>query len=166
MAQSYRQHGRVELADLRIVLIGLVSVTFVLGLNAYHAYAAGVQLSPGIHPILEFRHVAASLAVVLAALVWQRCGWRGFGPLMIGSWVAPISYTLYIGHQPLFAYAQYGAVIENAWARGFLHIGVLGLFCYLTELRLHPWLHRRLSARRAPPIPPSPVSGPTRPDHF
>ncbi len=147
MAQSYQRHGRVIAKELFPALAGMVGICALLGVKVAWAAQSGQNLLFGLHPILELRHFTAALFATLGALLWQRIKWIGFSPIMVGQWFAPISYTLYIAHQPLWAYAEYGQEISPSWAQSGLRLTVLILFCYLTELKLYPWLRQKFISR-------------------
>lgn len=138
LARSYIANKRVRNSDAFISggCIFLVSA-ILLGDAVLYRENGGV-IRFGIHPILELRHFVAAGATLVVALIWQWAKWWGFGLLRPGVIIAPISYSLYISHQPLLANAGYFGWIGNIWLEYILYLVILLVFCWATELRLFP----------------------------
>jgi peptidoglycan/LPS O-acetylase OafA/YrhL len=135
LARSYQKHGKVRLRDLRLPLIGVVVILAILAVPMGQLYRQSGGLKFGIHPVLEFRHFAAALFAVGVAWFWQAAGWRGIWVLKPGLIIAPISYSLYIAHQPMLAYATYLQFLDHPILEHAVYLALLLLFCWLTELR-------------------------------
>ena len=145
MARSYESRGRAMALDIKVTFIGTIIVSGILIANCF---AQGRSLQLGIHPYLELRHFLAAIAIVAVAFAWQRANWRGFTILRMGKLIAPISYSLYISHQPLLINASYLTGISNLWIRYSCYAIAMLAFCWATELKLYPFL-RKLVTRLA-----------------
>lgn len=139
MARSYESRGKVMLVDIRVPFIGAIIVSSILVVNCF-SQGRSVQL--GIHPYVEPRHFIAAIAIVAVAFAWQKANWKGFAILSPGVLIAPISYSLYISHQPLLVHASYLAGLGNPWIRYSFYIIITLIFCWATELKLYPLLRR------------------------
>ncbi len=148
LARSYRAKGCVEWADALLPGAFLAAISVILAVPCLWHLHAGGHFQPGVHPFIEFRHVASTLSLLVVALVWQKLHWIGFRPLLgWGIWVAPISYALYISHQPLLTQAGYLGWINNPVLRGGLYVAILLLFCGFAELKFYPFVRRQLLRR-------------------
>ena len=155
MGRSCMAKGRVVALDIRTSLGAAFAVSCILTIQCLREHT---HLNMGVHPFLEPRHFIAAIAAVGTALIWQKAKWKGFNALKVGVFIAPISYSLYIAHQPLLAEAHYLAWIGNPWVRYLGYASILLLFCIITELKINPILKvfaLRLSQGNAPPSPPS-----------
>tara|TARA_B100001093_G_C26725597_1_gene969778 strand:- start:119 stop:1123 length:1005 start_codon:yes stop_codon:yes gene_type:complete len=144
LARSYIVNQRVRVKDLRFSGCSLILVSLILVVNILTYLNSGENMSYGMHPVLEFRHFVAAIFTLLIALVWQRLNWIGFPLLKVGLLVAPISYSLYISHQPLLVNADYLDFIENKIIKYSLYLINLLIFCWLTELKLYPAIKSKL----------------------
>lgn len=144
LARSYLKHGRVQLKDLYLPFLGLLAISAALMVPVARSYLESRRLQFGVHPMLEFRHFAAAILTMVIALVWQAVRWRGFAVLRPGVFIAPISYSLYIAHQPLLSYADYLRFLNRTVLEHAIYLVVLLLFCYLTELRFYRSLKRSM----------------------
>ena len=112
------------------------------------ARQAGEGLLLGAHPLLEFRHVTLSLVFVCGAILWHKLRWVGFDALIKPFLVfAPVSYVLYICHQPLMVQATYLDFIDNTVLRWFSYLAVVLVFSYVLELKIYPYIRDHLRAR-------------------
>jgi len=138
LARSYISNCIVRASDIvwGVISIALVSAILLWGAFSYHE--SGGILKFGIHPILEIRHFIAAGLTLVAALTWQRAKWIGFSLLKPAVVIAPISYSLYISHQPLLANASYFGLLDNTIIEYALYLVVLLAFCWFTELKLYP----------------------------
>jgi peptidoglycan/LPS O-acetylase OafA/YrhL len=146
MAREFALSGKVSIRGVLTPCAYLSAIGLALLAKCLWWVNSGRRLTPGIHPFLEFRHVVGALAAVAIALSWQRIRWRGFRVMLgWGCWIAPISYALYIAHQPLLTEASYLDGKIPAYLEKPAYFVVLILFCCFTEL----WLYRQLSRRFA-----------------
>ena len=142
MARSYQKEGRVKFRSIAVSIITLSVIIAILGVSTGYRYLAGEEMSFGLHPILECRHAMAALAVVGVAILWQRLGWWGFRVLRVGVIFAPISYALYIAHQPLWVNASYFRQLDRPVLENALYISILLIFCWAAELKLYPFVRK------------------------
>ena len=102
-----------------------------------------------MHPLLEFRHVFSALLFLCGAIVWQKIRWIGFDLLLKPFLLfAPISYVLYICHQPLMVQATYLDFVDNEILRWFSYLAIVLVFSYLLELKVYPVLRDYFRKRR------------------
>jgi len=137
MAHSYTTRGKVSVLDIKASYFGAFAVACIL-IPKCLAQNANIQL--GVHPYVEPRHFMAVIMIVGVGFVWQKAKWIGFDFLRIGTLIAPISYALYISHQPLLVEASYLGWIGDSWLRYCCYAIIVLLFCWITELRLYPLL--------------------------
>lgn len=138
LARSYIANGRVRVSDTVITGVCIFMVSAILLGNAILYRESGGALKFGIHPILELRHFVAAGVTLIVALIWQWAKWWGFGLLRPGVIIAPISYSLYISHQPLLANANYLGRIGSTALEYVLYLVILLTFCWAAELKLFP----------------------------
>ena len=124
-ARSYITKKKVTWRSAALPVVFLLGIALILSIDCIQDVIRGGKFMPGVHPFLETRHVVASLIIIFAALAWQKAQWIGFNRLLgWGCWIAPISYALYIAHQPLFVNAYYlkPIIFRNLhWLKYFLH---------------------------------------------
>lgn len=143
MARAYVDKERVVWANLRVPCFLLVGIAAILAIDCIHYVLDGGKLRFGLHPFLEFRHVFAAILVIYFGLLWQKAKWFGFQTsLGWGAWIAPISYALYISHQPLLVHANYWQGYVPPAIEKLLYLAGLILFCWVTELWLYPRLRK------------------------
>jgi peptidoglycan/LPS O-acetylase OafA/YrhL len=141
LARAYINHNKVKWSDVFEPCLYLSMISSILGIQCIlHLINAG-KLSLGIHPFLEFRHITVAIFIVYLAIGWQNIQWLGFSKIMgWGLRVAPISYALYISHQPFFVSANYLDESINPVIRKALYFTFLILFCWVTEIIIYPYL--------------------------
>jgi len=142
MARIYIADGRITMKSMGTSLWFLAGIAFILSVSAVSYLRGGGRFMPGLHPLLEVRHVSASVAIIGLAAIWQYAGWKGFRPLLgWGCWIAPISYALYIAHEPLLEEASYLRGCVPHRVEELAYVLVLLVFCVVSEL----WLYRGLN---------------------
>lgn len=144
LARSYIANGVVKIKDLKVSGISLIAITIILAIGVILYRESGGSLRFGIHPVLEVRHFSAAISTLCIALVWQKLNWIGFPLLKVGVLIAPISYSLYISHQPLLAHARYLDWIDNQIIEYSFYIITLLVFCWATELKLYPAIRKKI----------------------
>lgn len=152
MAYSYARRGKVLAHDIKVSYFGTFAVACIL---ISQCLAKNVSVQLGVHPFLEPRHFIDAVAIAGVAFVWQKAKWAGFDWLKIGTLIAPISYALYISHQPLLIQASYLGWISNPWLRYFCYAIILLIFCWTTEIKFYPFL-KSLAAKTLGSKPMSP----------
>lgn len=143
MARSFLKYQRVRVQDIRISIMSLLVIAGLLMIDTGLFIFQGNPYSFGIHPFLETRHFVATLVAIGSSLFWQECGWVGFKCFKFGSFLAPISYSLYIAHQPLLANSHYLGFMHNPWLEKFFYFIILLIFCYIAEIKLTNFLRMR-----------------------
>lgn len=136
---------------LRRQLVGLANVGLIAGLwliPVYLAWSSGTPLVMWKHPVIEFRHFATALLILLAGIAWHRMKWVGFYPLLgLFERVAPISYGLYIVHYPIVHIASQYQGWGTPWLPFVIVLpSVLGL-AWLVEVWLQPRIVRWLPGK-------------------
>ena len=145
LARAYVAQKRVNWRNAIAPLGILLLIASILSIACIQQIMSGGKFTPGIHPFLELRHILAALIITSAAIAWQNMRWIGFKQILgWGCWIAPISYALYVSHQPLFANAHYLQGYTNPIAEKLLYLLGLFLFCWMTER----WLYPKLSQKR------------------
>jgi len=145
LSQLYLQKKEINFKAMIQPLLALSAVTMILGISSLVAKMQGKTLSFGIHPILEVRHFAFAILVVLLAVWWHKFKWIGFNHSIGGfSRFAPISYVVYISHYYLVTTASYLSFLENKVLEWFGYMVVLIAFSYTLERKLYPRLKRLL----------------------
>ena len=94
-------HLRKDVAEVLAVLAVFAALVTALFLWSAHLrpWASSGESRFHVFPILQIRDFCSCLAVVVAALVWQRFRWRWFNALFgVFLLAAPISYGLYCLH--------------------------------------------------------------------
>ena len=128
---------------LQRAFITVALATLFLGLNAGMRYRQHTDFRLGISPVLEFRHFAAALGIAVAALIWRRLGWKGFRPLFGGFVIlAPVSYALYLIHEPLGIHLPWQEWIPSAALRIPVIVGVVTLAAIAGERLFQPGIKR------------------------
>ena len=85
------------------VSVGLISLAF--GVEVLVVFLRGGQLSFGLHPVLEFRHALACLAMIAALQIIREVGLEVAWVIAPFSIAAPISYGIYALHTPVISAA-------------------------------------------------------------
>jgi len=142
--------GRLQsLKALALPVAALLALALILFMPVLWTRQAGEGLLLGKHPLLEFRHMFTALAFVVAAILWQKLRWFGFDLLLKPFLVlAPISYVLYICHQPLMVQATYLNFINNDVLRWFSYLAIVLIFSYVLELKIYPLIRDYFRNRR------------------
>ena len=118
----------------------LLTITSLLALNLYlnreviHTY----QFRYSAFPIIEFRHFAFSLIVMIAAIIWHSNKWFAFDHLFgIFKYIAPCSYVIYISHTYLVVHATYLDFINNKVVEFFIYLVVMIAFSFFVEVFIY-----------------------------
>lgn len=138
-AREYMRSGAVTIRA-QLAPLGLVAlVTALWIIPVLQARAAGVELSPWAHPMLELRHFVTAIVILVGGLAWNAIDWRGFyGLLAPFERIAPISYGLYIVHKPIMHLAAERAPLGNPWLELVWVVPVVLGLSWVVER----WLHR------------------------
>ncbi len=127
---------------IAVPLALLMAETAALAARAWfeHQYH-GMELRPGLDPVLPLRHFAAVCGIVVLGLAWQRIGFRGFGVLFAPFIVfAPISYALYVIHFPILTAGLFDGLPPLVQAVAYL--AVFLALAWVLEVRLQAFINR------------------------
>jgi peptidoglycan/LPS O-acetylase OafA/YrhL len=144
LAREYLETQRVTFSAQRPALAVLGLCTAIWAWPVFAAVRAHAALSPGLHPVLEFRHFAAA-SLMLVAGIWYLSAHRR--PTRAGrlfAWMAPISYGLYISHRPVINAIQM-AGLPRVLTIALTVVAALAM-AYLLEIVIHPWCVRRMKS--------------------
>jgi peptidoglycan/LPS O-acetylase OafA/YrhL len=104
-ARLYVQGKPLSILSLKFELLPVLIISFILML---FTISNTTDVHWGTHPLLELAHFIFSLIVISAALLWRKFNWIGFYWVFAGfTWIAPISYEVYITHYILICRANY-----------------------------------------------------------
>ena len=141
LSELYLAGKHNSIKSLTVPVGALCVLAAILFIPVLSARNAGEGLLLGMHPLLEFRHVFSALLFLCGAIVWQKIRWIGFDLLLKPFLLfAPISYVLYICHQPLMVQATYLDFVDNEILRWFSYLAIVLVFSYLLELKVYPVL--------------------------
>jgi len=148
LSEIYMQGRHRLLKPYLLPLGGLFVLSVIVFIPVWIARSNGQGITLGLHPLVEFRHVFTAFLVLVGALVWQRLRWFGFDLFVKPFfYIAPISYVLYICHQPLMVQATYLDSIDNGVLRWFCYLAIVFAFSYLLELKIYPRMRNAIRAR-------------------
>ncbi|QQX88677.1 acyltransferase [Cupriavidus necator] len=101
LAMEYVETGSISLRGQRFSIALMLVGAALWALLAIRFVAAGRPLSTGAEPVLQIRHFATGIILVLAVVLGRRFGTVPKQFVMAFSRIAPISYGLYVSHQPV-----------------------------------------------------------------
>lgn len=120
-------------------------IVLILSIGVFEARQQGLPIALGRHPLIEVRYFVFALFAVALAWVWRSLHWRLFDILLKPfALLAPISYAIYILHDPLFRDATYFSFVSNDVVRWCLYFGVTIAASYLVERVIYPTVKRPL----------------------
>jgi peptidoglycan/LPS O-acetylase OafA/YrhL len=142
LAKEYIKVGALSFKKQRPMLLGLALMTGLWSLPVVIQLAKHIEMQLGTDPILQFRHhLAALIFVVLGITISQR-------KLQIPSWLmrpfiilAPISYAIYLTHQPLLNIAQKMIGNSSPFISFLLALPSALLLGWLLEVRMQSWIN-------------------------
>lgn len=115
----------------------LLTITAILALNLYlnRAVIDTYQFKYSAYPIIEFRHFAFALIVMIAAIVWQNQKWFGFDYIFgVFKYLAPCSYVIYISHSYLVVHATYLSFLNRPVLEFIIYLVVMIAFAFFVEV--------------------------------
>lgn len=138
LSELYLDDKLGDLKAYRLPILALILPICILSYSIFVQRAEGVKLLSGLHPVLEVRHFAFALIVLIGSIVWRKLNWRGFDllikPFLL---IAPISYALYISHLPLMVDATYLDFIQSPVLRWAGYIVCVVIFSYIIEIIIY-----------------------------
>ena len=138
MARKFNTHKDISAYQCINILMLLIICTATLSISIFIKDLKGI----GIHPLLEVRHFAFSICLILCALVWAKYKWIHFNKLLQPfSKIAPISYVLYIAHYPIMAQLPLPITGFQKWIVSFI---ILIIIATIIELKLYPFISKKL----------------------
>lgn len=144
LSNKYIAGSLMDFSALKTPILCLLAMCGILFAQVYYFVSTGKSASIGVHPYLEFRHMAFSFVVVILAMVWHKVRWIGFDlifkPFII---LAPMSYVIYISHIYLVADASYLQFLKNGYLEWIGYLLFLFMFAYILEVVVYPKLQRK-----------------------
>lgn len=146
LAYIYMDGRQIRFAALKLPIAVLSFITILQAINIWlYLETHGQLLSFLDHPVNEFRHFAFALLIVLAGVVWLKLGSPFYGWILRPfSYVAPISYGIYILHDPIMRDATYLAFIGQPVLEWFMYFFIMLIISYLVERVFYPRVKTRL----------------------
>lgn len=144
LAREYLETQRVTFSAQRPALAVLGLCTAIWAWPVFAAVRAHAALSPGLHPVLEFRHFAAASLMLVAGIWYLSTHRRPTRAGRLFAWMAPISYGLYISHRPVINAIQM-AGLPRVLTIALTVVAALAM-AYLLEIVIHPWCVRRMKS--------------------
>jgi peptidoglycan/LPS O-acetylase OafA/YrhL len=117
----------------------------------YFVKVAHKRLAWGLHPLLELRHFAFGLLIVVVALLFTPSTWTRLSKI-IGpfAYFAPISYALYLLHYPLGCIGKYLSSINSFPLQMLSYIVVTFAAAYFAEFVLQKWANQGIKRLTKP----------------
>lgn len=145
VAKIYAQGQKPTLSKLKTPLMLLTFFVLLHAANIiFNVKVLHVHPSFGIHPILEFRHFAFSLLVLLIALSMTRSSWAIANKILFPfSFLAPISYALYVLHYPLAVSGDYLTFVNSTLLRNILYLIITFVIAYVAEVPLQRLINQK-----------------------
>jgi len=138
--------------DFKALLVpcgALAAIALSLSINVYlFVNSTQETLLYGIHPFNELRHFVFALIAIIGGWVWLKSGWVFYkATLHHFRLLAPISYAIYICHDPIMRGATYLAFIENPVLRWLGYFAIMLLISFIIEILIYPTARRRLQPK-------------------
>ena len=147
VAEEVRVTGKATLSGQtgNVVRLGLLVAFWIPGVVI--ALVHHDRLMPAEDPFLPFRHCAGGLVLLVGGLLWAKAGWRGFdSTLGLFARFAPVSYSVYLFHYPLFAIAAAKFPLIHESVRFLPVMGITLVLAWLVERILQPQVLRLTGA--------------------
>ena len=148
----YLENRHREFKALLVPCGVLAAIAIALSVNVYlFVNTTDEKLFYGIHPFNELRHFVFALIAIVGGWAWLKSGW------ILYKWtlhhfrlLAPVSYAIYICHDPIMRNATYLAFIESPVLRWLGYFSIMLLVSYVIEILFYPkarrWLQPKLEA--------------------
>lgn len=152
MATLYLKGTSFSLGSLKVQLAALLVITIILASNTIINKNATATI--GMSPFLELRHFAFSLLAIIFAVIWKKMNWVGFNQTVgLFTFIAPISFGIYISHWFLIANAHYlDEIITNQYLRYTVYTIVCVFFAYIVErvlyIHLNRWIMNKVNPKK------------------
>lgn len=147
VAEEVRVTGRATLSGQtgNLFRLGLLVASWMPGVVLALVHHA--RLMPAEDPFLPFRHCAGGFVLLVVGLLWAKAGWRCFdSTLGLFGRFAPVSYSVYLFHYPLFALAAAKFPEVHEAIRFLPVMAVTLLLAWLVERVVQPQVLRLAGA--------------------
>jgi peptidoglycan/LPS O-acetylase OafA/YrhL len=143
VARSYLNRVPLSISSQGRTILYLIGFVILESIPVISAVIRHQPLLFGVHPVLELRHFSACLIFLTAGLAWAHFRWLGFRQIFgVFSFIAPISYALYVFHFPLAVSASYLSGIGSPTLQLIGYIAITLLAAYLAEIPFQSWINR------------------------
>jgi peptidoglycan/LPS O-acetylase OafA/YrhL len=89
-----------------------------------------------------------ALLAIVGGWAWLKSGWLFYGATLHHfHWFAPISYAVYICHDPIMRGATYLSFIDNPILRWLGYFLIMLLVSFIIEILIYPAVRRWLQPR-------------------
>jgi len=145
----YLQNRHREFKSLLVPCYVLAIIIFSLTINVYLFVSdTDGKLFLGVHPFNELRNFVFALMAIIGGWIWLKSGWLFYkSTLHHFRVIAPISYVIYICHDPIMRDATYLSFIDNSILRWFSYFFIMLLLSYLIEILIYPSVRRWLQPK-------------------
>lgn len=135
LAKQYKNKDNIENLKLSFYLLLILMILNII--NSFIYKINGGTLSFGIYPILQLRHVMATVVFITIYFIWNHYKWIGFNSLFKYFYsIAPLTYAIYILHYPLSVSNDYLNFIDNKYIQILIYILIVFSFSYFAEFIL------------------------------
>lgn len=146
LAYLYLDNKHYKWSALTLPCLVLAFITTLQVLSTWLHFQSNGEF-PGFlaHPIHELRHFSTSLFIVLAGIIWLRIGAPFYSwTLRPFIYIAPISYGIYIFHDPIMREANYLSFIGQPLLEWFIYFSIMLIIATLVEKGFYPRVKARL----------------------
>ena len=150
MARLYLANNNITFASMTKQLVTIALIAAILALNIKIHYAPSATL--GVSPFIELRHFAFAFVAIAGAIAWQKTNWIGFNQTIgLFTFIAPISFGIYISHWFLIAHAEYlDGVVNNVYIKYIIYAAVCIAFSYVIERIVYMHLSKLIMKKLFP----------------
>jgi peptidoglycan/LPS O-acetylase OafA/YrhL len=148
LSSLYLANKEITISQIKYPCAVLSIICVILSIKAFYVIQGGTKLLFGAYPILEIRHISCALFIMILSAFWQQMKWKGFDLLFKPFlFLAPISYVIYISHYHIYSLFQstHLKFIGNPFLKYILFIVVLLGFSYILEIKLYPYIRKKIT---------------------
>jgi peptidoglycan/LPS O-acetylase OafA/YrhL len=146
-ATTYLEGKKYLLKDYLPYAGVLLAITVLMGINLL-IHKSDIYTHKFIYsayPIIELRHFAFAVIVMIGAIVWKNFNFIGFDYIFgVFKYIAPCSYVIYISHTYLVVEATYLKFLNNRALELGIYVVVLIAFSYMVEVFLYDIIRKKL----------------------
>ena len=145
----YLENRHHEFKQLLVPCGVLALIAIALSFNVYLFITTTTdKIFYGIHPFNELRHFLFALIAIIGGWLWLKSGWILYNTTLHHfRWFAPISYAIYISHDPIMRNATYLAFIDNSIIRWLGYFAIMLLISYIIEIKIYPAARKHLQPK-------------------